>query len=78
MRGTETTHTVEAGEEEKKQLRAYPKADPELVDVSTFVAGRQNKAEIFGLRAPRLTLTNNHFCTPLCTPIAHFQIHATV
>ena len=53
----------------KNQLRAYPKADPVLVDVSTFVAGRQSKAAILRLRALRLTLTNSHFCTPL----AHFR-----
>ena len=46
-----------------------------------FVAGRQSKPATFGLRAPRLTLTNSHFCTPLCTllgvqactPLAHFR-----
>ena len=33
-----------------------------------LVAGRQNQVAIVGLRAPRLTLTNSHFCTPLCAP----------
>ena len=33
-----------------------------------FVAGRQNKAEIFGLRAPQDPLTNRHLCTPFCAP----------
>ena len=46
------------------------------------VAGRQNKTEIFGLRALQNPLTSSHFCTHLCTPlgmhtctpIAYFQI----
>lgn len=46
------------------------------------VAGRQNKTEIFGLRALQNPLTSSHFCTHLCTPLgmhtctplAYFQI----
>ena len=49
--------------------------DGSLVDRSIFVAGRQYKAATVGLFAPRLALTNSHFCTPLCIPPGGASLH---
>ena len=43
--------------------------DGSLVDRSIFVAGRQYKAATVGVFAPRLALTNSHFCTPSAFPL---------
>jgi len=49
--------------------------------VPNLVAAKNCGCTITGLRTLRVTLTNGHFCTPLCTalgvhactPLAHFQ-----